>query len=147
MVYGPHELSHHRRSRGYERHNPREYNRHGLPYEYSQEDLDYYYQNRDAGQYTHGTQGGDTYYIIPGGTNVIFQDEDGNEITRSVILLRSTTLTDHQLVLATLVVGNPVEDPAGIGPALTDGRMKAAGISICRLFMQMLRYIIFLSRV
>ncbi|KAJ7744525.1 hypothetical protein DFH07DRAFT_26267 [Mycena maculata] len=23
-----------------------------------------------------------TYYIVPGGTNVIFQDEDGNEITR-----------------------------------------------------------------
>ncbi|KZP32911.1 hypothetical protein FIBSPDRAFT_1012939 [Athelia psychrophila] len=33
----------------------------------------------------------DTYYIIPPGTNVIFQDEDGNEIHRQVVIVGDFT--------------------------------------------------------
>jgi hypothetical protein len=88
LVYGPHELSRSERSHDFERHKPREYNHHSGPHEYSQEDLDYY-RNRDTSNYSHSTQGGNTYYIIPAGTNVIFQDEEGNEITRLAISVRS----------------------------------------------------------
>lgn len=33
----------------------------------------------------HGRNGKDTYYVIPGGAPVIFEDEDGNELTRYAI--------------------------------------------------------------
>lgn len=40
----------------------------------------------------------DTYYVIPGGAPVIFEDEHGNELTRCVIIVLSTqtyTLTSY----------------------------------------------------
>jgi hypothetical protein len=40
--------------------------------------------NGDLEEYMHRTPSGYIYYVIPAGINVIFQDEDGNEITRFV---------------------------------------------------------------
>ena len=47
----------------------------------------------------HGKNGKkDKYYIIPGGAPVIFEDEDGNELTRYVVRhRRSTDLEVHVL--------------------------------------------------
>jgi hypothetical protein len=56
--------------------------------------------------YPHNTHSGNTYYIIPAGMNVIFQDEDGNEISR---LANSAgriifNYLFYRTVLATLVI-------------------------------------------
>jgi hypothetical protein len=92
--YGPHELSYRESSRGHRRH--RRHDDNNRPDGYTQEELEYY-QSRNAPHYSHSNRGGDTYYIIPGGTNVIFQDEDGNEITRLVcfILISFNALIVH----------------------------------------------------
>ena len=39
-------------------------------------------------------------YIVPRGTNVIFQDEDGHEITRFVAYKAVLCITSHLLTLA-----------------------------------------------
>jgi hypothetical protein len=46
------------------------------------------YVNEHQQYYEEPQRTPDTYYIIPSGTNVIFQDEDGNEITRYCVFLR-----------------------------------------------------------
>ena len=81
LVYAPHESSYRERSRGHERRRLRDDSYRNPSYEYTQEQLDYH-QTRNGSHYTHRSQDSNTYYIIPGGTNVIFQDENGNEITR-----------------------------------------------------------------
>lgn len=52
------------------------------PYDHGHQPYDHEHQPYAEPRYRLEGRAPDTYYIVPAGTNVIFQDEDGNEITR-----------------------------------------------------------------
>jgi hypothetical protein len=58
------------------------YDRGHRPYDQGHQLYDHGHQPYAEPHYQLEGRAPDTYYIVPAGTSVIFQDEDGNEITR-----------------------------------------------------------------